>query len=107
MSGKTAGTNKERKLKKELEADGWIVYRSAASIGAADLVAMKAGHKPRLIQVKATAGGKYERFQPEERENLKAEGKAAGAEVWLVWWPPNGKQVWVHPVSWPKPKVQL
>jgi hypothetical protein len=61
------GHDRERALKALLEGDDWLVVRAAASLGVADLVALRAGSRPRVIEVKSTSGGPYERFQPVER----------------------------------------
>ena len=42
----------ERRTKETLEADGWLVIRSAGSLGPADLVALKKNHPPRIISCK-------------------------------------------------------
>ncbi len=46
-----AGANFERKVKKQLEAEGCLVIRSAGSKGVADLVAIKEGRNV-LVQCK-------------------------------------------------------
>jgi Holliday junction resolvase len=95
------GHDRERAVKALLEADDWFVVRAAASLGDADLVALKAGQPPRLIEVKSTAGGPYERFGPRERDVLLFAAEIAGAEAWLCWWPPRGKARWFGPMDWP------
>src|SRR3954470_15559717 len=50
MNGRR-GSNKERAVAANLRVDGWIVYRSAGSHGNADLIALKHGYAPRLLQV--------------------------------------------------------
>lgn len=52
MSNYTKGARLERCVRKELEAQGYIVIRSAGSKGVVDLVAFDA-RLIRLIQVKA------------------------------------------------------
>jgi hypothetical protein len=48
-----------------LRLEGWVAYR-VPQPSAADVVALKAGHAPLLVQVKSTARA-YERFGPAER----------------------------------------
>jgi Holliday junction resolvase len=101
MSAGRRGSSRERQVMAKLRADGWIVYRAAGSHGCADLVALKNGRRPRLIQVKATAQGPYERFGPEERRLLIEEGLRAGATVVLCWWPPHRTMRWILSEAWP------
>lgn len=99
MSGR--GHQRERDLRRQLDAEGWWTTRAAGSLGDADIVALKAGQPPRLVEVKSTAGGPYERFGPADRDQLLAAAEQAGADAWLVWWPPRRKPVWIHPDAWP------
>lgn len=95
------GHNRERQVRLLLEAEDWFVVRAAGSLGDADLVALKDGHRPRVIEVKSTAGGPYERFGPQSRSELSLAGRIAGADAWLVWWPPRGKACWIAESEWP------
>jgi Holliday junction resolvase len=52
MSLYARGANFERKVKKELETDGWFVVRSAGSKGVADLVAVNQKGVPMFVQCK-------------------------------------------------------
>lgn len=96
------GHDRERALVNELRNDDWFAMRAPASLGVADVVALKAGLRPRLIEVKSTAGGPYERFGPKDRADLLFAAQLAGADAYLVWWPPRGKARWVHSAEWPK-----
>lgn len=95
------GHDRERQVRRQLEADGWFVCRAAGSLGDVDLVALKAGQTPRLIEVKSTAGGPYERFSPADRAALRQAALLAGADAWLVWWPSRGKPEWIPRSAWP------
>lgn len=100
---KRKGTLREHDVRKHLEGDGWVVYRGAASLGAADLVAMRAG-EIRLVQVKANVrAGPWANFRRGERATLAAEAIAAGASAWLAWWPhgAKGQLRWYAEVDWP------
>jgi Holliday junction resolvase len=42
----------ERRTRDALEADGWVVVRAAGSFGPADLMALRAEHRPWLVSCK-------------------------------------------------------
>lgn len=95
------GHERERKLKRILEDEGWIVVRAAGSLGIADLVALKLGHTPKLIEVKSDARHPFGHFGPEKRAALLEAAARAGASAWLVWWPKRKQPVWLAPSDWP------
>lgn len=99
--GKAAGTQRERAVRDWLSDRDWIAFRAPASLGCADVVALRAGCRPRLIEVKSTAGGPYERFGPQERARLSLAAQMAGADAYLVWWPPRGQMRWIAEGEWP------
>ena len=43
MSGYSKGANFERRVRKHLEKQGWVVFRSAGSHSPADLIALRTG----------------------------------------------------------------
>jgi Holliday junction resolvase len=93
------GLDRERRLRQVLADDGWVVVRS--SKGVVDLVLLKAGALPRLVQVKSTAGGPYERFGPADRAEFVALAEAAGAAAFLIWWPPRRGWKWIPATDFP------
>ncbi len=95
------GHNRERQVRRLLEDDDWFVTRAAGSLGDVDLVALKAGKLPMLIEVKSTAGGPYERFGPKDRADLLFAAELAGAIAVLAWWPPRGELRWIASSEWP------
>jgi Holliday junction resolvase len=99
--GRRRGIDRERRVAEQLLLEGWFVVRAAGSLGFCDLIALKAGHDPLLVEVKSTRQGPYERFPPADREDLVATAKIAGAEAWLCWWPSHGKPQWIHSSQWP------
>ncbi len=101
------GHNRERRVRDWLTDRDWIVVRAAGSLGCVDLVALKAGERPRLIEVKSTAGGPYERFGPADRAELSLNAEWAGAEAWLVWWPPRGQLRWIAEAEWPRARLKV
>lgn len=96
------GHDRERQVKALLIDQDWWVCRAAGSLGDADLVALKPGRRPLLVEVKSTAGGPYERFGPKDRLDLKFAGAMAGADVTLCWWPPRGTPRWIDASEWPE-----
>lgn len=99
------GHNRERQVKLLLQDQDWWVTRAAGSLGDADLVALKAGKRPMLIEVKSTAGGPYERFGPADRASLIFAAELAGADAVLCWWPPRGQPRLIPAEEWPASKV--
>jgi len=91
-SSQRKGAHKERQSKALLEADGWHVTKAGGSLGAADLVALKNGERPMLVQVKATARGPFDGFGPSERGELLSVAKGAGAVPILAWWKPRARE---------------
>ncbi len=98
--GKAAGTRVELKVVHYLRDADWIAQRAAASLGV-DVIALKAGHRPQLIEVKSTVAGPFSGFGPADRKKAKAVAEMAGAEAFLYWWPPR-KNLRVFP-SWEWP----
>jgi hypothetical protein len=96
------GITRERALKAVLESQDHFVVRAAGSLGNADLVALKAGKRPMLIEVKSDAHRPYTHFGPARRAELRLAAELAGADAWLVWWPPRRDPVWIQLGSaWP------
>lgn len=100
------GHDRERALKNMLQGDDWFAMRAPASLGVADLVVLKEGHRPMLIEVKSTTDGPYKSFGPQDRSELSLAAKMAGADAWLVWWPPRAKPVWIAEHEWPVDRRQ-
>ena len=101
MSAKARGIARERQVRDILAKSDWLCFRSPASLGCADIVALRDGSRPRLIEVKATAQGPFERFGPAARAKLAATAKMAGASAELAWWPPHGQLRWLSEAEWP------
>ena len=95
------GLQRERQVRYFMEQDDWVVVRAAGSLGCCDLVAMKSGRTPRMVEVKSTAQGPYEHFRPADRKDLSQAAEWAGAEAWLAWWPSRGQLTWFPESSWP------
>jgi Holliday junction resolvase len=95
------GHDRERAVKARLQEDDWVVIRAAGSLGGIDLVALKPGHRPLLVEVKSTVNGPFDHFRPEERMALLLAADMAGGQAVLAWWPPRGKLRWFPPDEWP------
>lgn len=104
MSAGSRGTRREHQVRDLLVDDGWIVVRAAGSLGPVDLAALKAGAPPRLVQVKADERTPWKNFGPAARAELVELAKRAGAEAWLVWWPPRAPVDWR--CLWPEPELE-
>lgn len=79
MNRARKGARFENLCRRELEANGWLVTRSAASRGAADLVASRreGSGRPRLIWVQAKSG--TARLDPAEWNALFEAATSHGA----------------------------
>lgn len=103
------GHDRERAVKRLLQTEDWWVARAAGSLGDADLVALRSGSRPRLIEVKSSSKerGPYADFSRKDRADLLWAAKMAGADAWLCWWPPRGNPTWIHSSEWPEPRTPL
>lgn len=99
--GKTAGTLVERKVLKLLREENWFCFRTPASLGVCDVVALKAGHRPRMLEVKSTVRGPFAGFPPSDRRDLHDAAVAAGADAYLAYWPPRKALALIPSYDWP------
>ena len=100
---KAKGSAAERKVRNEYVDSGWCVVKAAGSLGPADLVALRAGHRPRLIQVKGNRdGGPFHDFGPAERKALVDVAMRAGAQALLEYRPPYGVAQQWRATDWPR-----
>ena len=100
------GHQRERAVRDLLRSEDWFVVRAAGSLGDADLLALRAGSRPRLIEVKSSAASPYAHFLPADRYRLSQAAKLAGAEAWLAYWPPRGKLRWIPESEWPEVRLR-
>ena len=103
MSRQSRGAARERIVAEELRAEGWIVKGTGDAHGAIDLIALKRGERPRVLQIKGNvAGGPFMNFRQPERSLIQQEALQADADAWLVYAPPDRKAPrWLHPGEWP------
>lgn len=78
-SNRRRGDYFERRTRAALEAQDWLVTRSAGSLGVADLVALRGGRTPLLVSCKLDG-----RLPRKEREALIAAADWAGADAILA-----------------------
>jgi hypothetical protein len=95
------GVERDRKVRDLLAEQDWFAVCTRGSHGAADVVAIRAGSVPRVVQVKSTAQGPYERFGPADRADLAWAARLGGADALLAWWPPRGRLRWIPEAEWP------
>jgi hypothetical protein len=113
-----AGNARELLAMGLLESEGWLVSSRRHWPGPGDVLAVRAalvtystgnprGHvlEARLIEVKSTAGGPWERFGPQDREALRVAAEEAGAEPWLYWWPPRRPLSMIPATDWPSSRI--
>lgn len=95
------GIQRERALVNRLRSEDYFALRAPASLGCADVVALKDGQRPKLIECKSTKAGPYAGFGPADRKALSFMARLAGADAWLYWHPKNGKPHWIAESEWP------
>ena len=100
------GHQRERAVRDLLRSQDWLAFRAPASLGVADVVALRAGSTPMLVEVKSTAQGPYEHFGPADRYRLSQAAKLSGAIATLAWWPPRGKLRWIPESEWPEVRLR-
>jgi len=88
MSNYSRGANFERRVRKYLENEGWVVFRSAGSHSPADLIALKAG-EVKLIQCQTD--GAFSKIKKEMLRLLCDELRCSG---WLFWRVSNKDLCW-------------
>lgn len=80
MTNRARGDYLEHQTRDALARYGWFVVRAGGSLGAADLVALRAGKRPLLVQCKLLGKGrKFPRVDPGERNALWEAAESAGA----------------------------
>lgn len=83
-----------------LRSEGWVALRAPASLGVADVLAVRDG-EIRLIEVKSTRAGPFAGFPPADRRALLEAADQAGGSAYLFWHPPRRAARWIGPEEWP------
>lgn len=82
MSNRTRGDYLEHQTRDALAQYGWLVIRSGGSLGCADLVALRVGKMPLLVQCKVLGKGRQmPRVDPAERMALFNAARESGARA--------------------------
>jgi Holliday junction resolvase len=81
-SNRARGDYLEHQTRDALAAYGWWIIRAGGSLGCADLVALRVGKRPLLIQCKILGPGRaMPRIDPDERAALFAAAEQCGARA--------------------------
>jgi Holliday junction resolvase len=86
LTNRQRGDYFERQVVLTMRAHGWVVVRSAGSLGVADLVALRKGNTPTLVSCKL--GG---RIDPAERTAILDAADIAGARAVVAMRPKGGR----------------
>lgn len=103
------GHARERAWVHHLREQGLWAQRAPASLGI-DVISASPSieHEGCAIltfwEVKSTAAGPYSHFLPEERRAMLLQAAKAGAQAFLVHWPPRGRPRVIPPEDWPREK---
>lgn len=109
---KSKGTKAENECVADLRAKGWTAFRllpttndrddEVVGSGVADVVALKKGMRPRLIEVKATKAGPFAGFQPARRQRLIEVAEEADVDPLLCWKEPYKGLRYLPVSAWPQ-----
>jgi hypothetical protein len=101
VTGQARGTQRDRAVRDWYAEHDWFAVCARGSHGCADVLAIKLGHRPHVVQVKSTAGGPWERFGPRDRAELAAAAALGGADAFLAHWPSRGRLRFYAENEWP------
>ncbi len=96
------GAEKEWATARLLREEGWEVSRNTH--GAYDLMALKAGETPRIIEIKS-GQHPFNNYGPKERAETIEAAEKAGADAYLAHWVPyTSSPVYIKSSEWPGPR---
>jgi Holliday junction resolvase len=98
------GLERERKVVRLLQAQGYLVASLRHYGCPGDLLALRGGDKPLIVEVKGTRDfpwKDYKGFGRPRRQELIDVGERHHAEVLLCWWPPYYGPFWIESEEWP------
>lgn len=82
MTNRARGDYLEHQTRDALAQYGWFIIRAGGSLGCADLVALRVGKMPLLVQCKVLGKGRtMPRVDPGERAALYDAAQASGARA--------------------------
>lgn len=99
LTNRQRGDYFERQVRDTLRAHGWVVIRSAGSLGVADLVALRRDKTPLLVSCKISG-----RIGPAERAAISAAAELAGGRA-VVAMRPRGGRVTVAAIVHSSPRL--
>lgn len=108
--GQARGSQRERAVRDWYRERGWLAFRAPASLGVADVIAMRRDSaasldnviaRVHLVEVKATTRSAWVACLPADRERLRAAAELAGAVPLIAWWPPRGELRFYGVDEWP------
>lgn len=95
------GHQRERDRVNWYRSEGWFAMRAPASLGEVDVIAINPD-EVRFEELKSNKdGGPYKNFGPKDRAELSEMAKRAGADAYLVYWPPRSKPIVIPESEWP------
>lgn len=101
MNTARVGNAKEVQTARLLQEDGWVVGSRRHIGGAGDLLAIRVGSRPRLIEVKCRKN-LWEGFRAADRMALLTLAESADADALVAWWKPGASEPeWLAPHQWP------
>lgn len=101
MNSARKGNAKENRTAALLDEQGWTVASRRHLAGPGDLLAVRAGEMPRLIEVKATRSA-YEHFRQADRDEMREFAAERGLRAELAWWRPRSREPRIIGVDeWP------
>jgi hypothetical protein len=90
MNTARKGNRAEGRTVKLLEAEGWTVGSRRHLPGPGDLLAVRAGRRPRLIEVKGRKN-LWEGFRRADRQEMIDYAIPRGLRAEVAWWPPRAR----------------
>lgn len=101
MNSSAKGNAKERRTAALLAEDGWVIASRRHIGGCGDLLAVRTGEIPRLIEVKASATP-WMNFRRPDRIAMRAYAAVNRLDAQLAWWAPRAKTpVYFGTDQWP------
>lgn len=101
MRTSAKGNGFEVQVARQLEQEGWTVGSRRHIGGCGDLLAVRDGERPRLIECKRGARSPYEHFREPDRNRMRDYAAERGLVAELAWRKDRGKLVFLDEAAWP------